>query len=371
MSILKHYEPGDRIFLFGFSRGAYTVRCVAGVLSLCGIPQQVGSDPLPRSGSRLRKIANEAVRSVYEHGAGKDRNKYRGEREEKARRFREKYASNDGDSSNVAPYFIGAFDTVAALGSRGLRRYLIIAAFVSIFLVLPAAALFRLSSLNEAIAYSIGLALIASLLFLKTRLRVIRNFNGGTRWHLSGWRSDFYDMNLDPRVMYVRHAIAIDEKRADFARVGWGRGGHAGPARKPEEPEWFKQVWFAGCHSDIGGGYPEDESRLSDVSLKWMVEEAKAIRHAIRVDDSKLNLFPSALGMQHCEVESLLDRYPHWWPRRWRSGWEQADRKIKTDAPLHSSVIERLSASQVLRCDKREPYRPANLAGHGSVKEYY
>ena len=37
-AILKHYEPGDRVFLFGFSRGAYTARCVGGVMSLCGVP---------------------------------------------------------------------------------------------------------------------------------------------------------------------------------------------------------------------------------------------------------------------------------------------------------------------------------------------
>jgi uncharacterized protein (DUF2235 family) len=37
-AILRMWQPGDRIFLFGFSRGAYTVRCVAAVISLCGVP---------------------------------------------------------------------------------------------------------------------------------------------------------------------------------------------------------------------------------------------------------------------------------------------------------------------------------------------
>lgn len=36
--ILNHYKDGDRIFLFGFSRGAYTVRSVANLLMLCGVP---------------------------------------------------------------------------------------------------------------------------------------------------------------------------------------------------------------------------------------------------------------------------------------------------------------------------------------------
>ena len=35
-AIIRMWEPGDRIFLFGFSRGAYTVRCLGGVIALCG-----------------------------------------------------------------------------------------------------------------------------------------------------------------------------------------------------------------------------------------------------------------------------------------------------------------------------------------------
>src|ERR1700730_9915462 len=37
-AIIRLWEPGDRIFLFGFSRGAYTVRCLGGVLAMCGVP---------------------------------------------------------------------------------------------------------------------------------------------------------------------------------------------------------------------------------------------------------------------------------------------------------------------------------------------
>src|SRR5215831_19893546 len=38
-ALIEYYEPGDRVFLFGFSRGAFTVRSLGGLLSLCGIPQ--------------------------------------------------------------------------------------------------------------------------------------------------------------------------------------------------------------------------------------------------------------------------------------------------------------------------------------------
>jgi uncharacterized protein (DUF2235 family) len=51
-AILQMWQPGDRIFLFGFSRGAYTVRCVAAVLSLCGVPPPWLTVPLPFSATR-------------------------------------------------------------------------------------------------------------------------------------------------------------------------------------------------------------------------------------------------------------------------------------------------------------------------------
>src|SRR5258706_5957038 len=46
-AIIRLYEPGDRISLIGFSRGAYTVRSLAGVISYCRIPRQLsGCTPL-------------------------------------------------------------------------------------------------------------------------------------------------------------------------------------------------------------------------------------------------------------------------------------------------------------------------------------
>ena len=65
-ALLRMWQPGDRIFLFGFSRGAYTVRCLASVLSFCGIPTTMadGTTPLFRDVKSTRKIAKEAVKQV-------------------------------------------------------------------------------------------------------------------------------------------------------------------------------------------------------------------------------------------------------------------------------------------------------------------
>lgn len=37
-AISAPYQPGDQIFIFGFSRGAYTARCLAGMIAICGLP---------------------------------------------------------------------------------------------------------------------------------------------------------------------------------------------------------------------------------------------------------------------------------------------------------------------------------------------
>ena len=49
----------------------------------------------------------------------------------------------------------------------------------------------------------------------------------------------------------------------------------------------IRQVWFAGVHGDVGGGYPEDESGLSKFPLLWMIEQAKAA--GLRIDDTMVN----------------------------------------------------------------------------------
>ena len=79
--IINHYEPGDRIFLIGFSRGAYTVRAVADLIRLCGIPSHGAGGPLPKFRKAVRDIADEAVLTVLEHGAGHPREKFEDERE--------------------------------------------------------------------------------------------------------------------------------------------------------------------------------------------------------------------------------------------------------------------------------------------------
>ena len=129
--IIRVWQPGDRIYLFGFSRGAYTARCVGGVLKACGVPTAVRQPggrvrPLRRDARSARRIATEAVKHVYQFGGSIKGDPYRSERAKRAARFRHKYFSGDATVSNTAPYFIGAWDTVQTLGA-GTRGLLLLA----------------------------------------------------------------------------------------------------------------------------------------------------------------------------------------------------------------------------------------------------
>lgn len=380
-NILRVYEPGDRIFLFGFSRGAYTVRSVAGVINLCGVPvRNTDGTPLPRAGRALRRIVNEAVHDVYEHGAGGDRAKYEPEREEKARRFRVKYGTEDSESGrnergNAPPYFIGVFDTVAALGAAGIKRFAILAlaavtlAGVATFGAWLLSWLLSLSYWWSFAGVLTAVGLIAVSAAARAHIKVIRDYpkKGNFSWHWSAWRFKHYDRFLDKRIRYARHAIAIDETRKDFALVGWGRIADMSGARE----DWLVQKWFAGNHSDIGGSYPETESRLSDIALDWMAKEAEVVPGGLVIDWSKLNLFPDPAGMQHCQVTDILDMYPSWIPKRLRKSWTEEPRMNILIENCNPSVRARLELAAISKCGIRQAYRPYPLRTDPALAQFY
>lgn len=378
-AILRHYVPGDRIYLFGFSRGAYTARCVANVLNLCGVPSHRGDGtPLPRQGAALRKIAEEAVYDVYEHGAGHARAQYEDEREEKARRFRAKYGSDgtglEGESQgNVAPYFVGVFDTVASLGSGTARTIIAVAALLSI--ALAAGAYFLTASLWLTAFASIPAVWLLILLVAKWKRqrKVIRDYpeKGTMRRHTAIWLMKHYDRFLDTNVRFARHACSIDENRKHFPIAGWGNPDDV-KRQAHLDPPWLRQVWFAGNHSDIGGGHAEDESRLSDVALQWMIEQLEETDHPVHIDRSKLSIWPDALGVQHEARQGLIETlFPSWWPKFLQFTWPYEARTINPKAQLHPSVLQRFSAESISDHCRICPYRPVSLRAHSSVGHLY
>ena len=370
-AILKHYTPGDRIYLFGFSRGAYTVRAVANVLNLCGVPTHGAAGfALPAAGKTLRSIAEEAVNEVYNHGAGAQRKKYEQQREEHARQFRKRYGAGDNPNrGNVAPEGIAIFDAVAALGFSTPVKTICL----TVFGILASGVMVLISRMIEA---ATGASFIMLFILLATiLLLVIANWVSArtvhyppkgeleqARRHYAIWSGKHYDKFLDIRIPFVRHALSIDEDRKHFPRVDWGNKGMDYGNCERTGNKRFVQMWFAGNHSDVGGSYSEDESRLSDISLGWMVDELKAHDPSLQFDRTKLQLFPDARGIQHSEIALLEER----WPRFMRifGKWLRGSRVVSPQADLHPTVIERMREPTVRNYAGHCRYRPASLKEH-------
>ncbi len=106
--IAQYYESGDRIFLFGFSRGAYTVRSLASFIELCGVVERKG--PV---GTDVSEDAIDDAYSVY-----KIEDKAKQKKRAAEFRNRQVYAEHrdESDREKRAVHFIGVWDTVRALG---------------------------------------------------------------------------------------------------------------------------------------------------------------------------------------------------------------------------------------------------------------
>jgi uncharacterized protein (DUF2235 family) len=210
--VVHNYAPGDALYLFGFSRGAYTVRSLAGLIRNCGILRREHADKVTEAYSLYRNRGPASAPS-----------------RQKAARFRKDYAV--ADVSRI--HFIGVFDTVGALG-------------------IPAP-------------------------FLGTL---------GTDRYL------FHDTEPSGIIDHARHAVSIDENRQDFEPALW----------TPKPGVDLQQVWFAGVHTDIGGGYPD--RALGDLAGEWMAREAVACGLGLEPHFCQ-RLKPSHAGRQHNEYKGF------------------------------------------------------------------
>ena len=217
--LCTHYDDGDAIWLFGFSRGAYTVRVLAALVYVIGLlkPAQLN-------------LADFAF-TVYKKSS-RDSRTHRQLNDADALRLAAE--SSDDEIADGLPAawhfrkiaggrpvtikFIGVWDTVA-----------------SVIVPRPDRLLLDLQSLR----------------FTRT----------------------------NPSVEIFRQAIAIDERRRMFRLNQW-RQPQTFKSNPFNDKNWraqdIKQVWFAGVHADVGGGYAEEESGLSKFPLLWMINQAKA-----------------------------------------------------------------------------------------------
>ena len=234
--LMDSYEDGDLVYLFGFSRGAFTVRSLTGMLHKCGLLDE-GHRNLVEYATKIYNTAdNEHV----------------------ARGFREAFGRR------CPVHFIGVWDTVESLVLHAGKR--------------------------------------------------------------------FHDAKLNPDVGYAYHALAIDEMRRDFAPFPWDEASVAGD-------QTVEQVWFAGCHSDVGGWF--DERGLCHIALHWMLR--KAFECGLRVNEDEL------AERRTDPLDELHQSFTGFWKVRGRS-----KRQIPDGARIHASVFERLE-------DAASRYLPDNL----------
>ena len=319
--LVHNYQAGDQIYLFGFSRGAYTVRVLAGLIHKIGLisPEQVN---LAGSGLIAYKQFSSDV-------APKLRAKF-------------KSAIDAVAAEDTLPQT--AFDNAAQFARITSTRWPTIR-FVGVWdtvasVIVPRADRFYWPSLEE-LAFTL----------------------------------------LNPSVQTFRQAISMDERRCMFRLKKWDdpqtfkhnrfNDAHA-------EPQDILQVWFAGVHGDIGGGYPEKESGLSKYPLLWMIDEAT--KCGLQVNQATVNqlawgiqrkgspfsyVVPDVRGDLHTSLRGpwwILEYLPKsaWykeWPaRKAYFGYYIPDaepRFIPDGATIHESVLQRM--------DAMPSYRPVNL----------
>ncbi len=251
--LIDVYEDGDAVFLFGFSRGAYTVRALAGFIHMVGLlwPDQAN-------------IADYAL-TAYKRAAEESN-------------FHIAWDFGRMTSSRRVPiHFVGVWDTVASM-------------------IVPRP----------------------------------------DRMYLPSLRTLPYTRS-NPSVRAFRHAMAIDERRRMFRLNRWTSPQDFVPnpfAQPPvKQPQDIRQLWFAGVHADIGGGYPEAESGLSKFPLIWLINEAVA--HGLKIDQTMFDHLAKGIGTKagaHNYVAPDCGAAMHrslrgaWWILEWlpkRTKWRE------------------------------------------------
>ncbi|HUX82706.1 MAG TPA: DUF2235 domain-containing protein [Halothiobacillus sp.] len=280
--LMQNYKSGDRIYIFGFSRGAYTARVLAALIHTCGL--------LRTNNPNLATHALDTFRA--EAVSAKKRNDRVEAQNNQRKPIQLPVCDKFKEVFSITPpiHFLGLWDTVSSVGS----------------------------------------------IYNPFKLPF-------TRWN--------------PSVRTVRHAISIDEHRKFFRTNLW--------SSSPQDTD-VKQVWFAGVHADVGGGYPEAESGLAKISLSWMMNEAK--NYGLQVDvnlqekciTESLPTITKASVRQFFKMHNELD-HPRWKiaqyiPRRvwlrdpetnrftahWRFSPKQEPRFIENESIIHRSVIQRM-----------------------------
>jgi hypothetical protein len=156
----------------------------------------------------------------------------------------------------------------------------------------------------------------------------------------------FHDTSPCSIVKTAVQALAIDEHRHNFIPTYWTRTAPAGPS--------VQQVWFAGAHADVGGGYRTRV--LADIPLVWMARQAEAA--GLAIDWTCLPAGPLNAAAAAHDSSSGLFALDHFRPTLRRIG----------ERPCETAFNESLYVAQD---ENGRPVRAINEAVHRSVIERY
>ena len=116
----------------------------------------------------------------------------------------------------------------------------------------------------------------------------------------------FHDATLSSAVRNAFHAVSIDERRGPFKPTLWVEDEREGGGLAKSTPDQtVEQVWFAGVHSDVGGGYPDPS--LSEIPLRWMAAKAEACGLAFKPDRLLLKARDCDAGRRCLGIEVAPD----------------------------------------------------------------
>jgi Uncharacterized alpha/beta hydrolase domain (DUF2235) len=305
--ICRNYRPasgelpgGSQIYAFGFSRGAFTVRILIGLILRQGlVPYHSESDLDIRAKAAYRAFRADRFHSVLrvEWLSRMLRNGLIWLLDRAA--GRRPYTSSE---NLVAPSieFVGVWDTVAAYG-------------------LPIEEMTR----------------------------------GVSRWI---WPLELPTRTLDARVKRACHALALDDERTTFHPVLWNEKDETPATPDKDGKVWLRderisQVWFVGSHSNVGGGYPDDA--LAYIPLYWVMEEARSRGLRFKVPPADPDAFRRAASARDADGRQYDSRsgmagYYRYGPRKiadlchMRVSRQEGD-SVDIDLPkIHETALLRL-----------------------------
>lgn len=239
-----NWEPGDEIYLFGFSRGAFTVRTLAGMVRWQGLmPLMVGERPV--TDAEMKRNAMRAWEA-----------------------YREKTAPLMQDGRlRMAPW-IGALRWLRDRAISAKRRLFRQPTHAEVLAARPVE---RRPALGEdapegedggkvGIRYMGLFDTVEAYGFPFVGLREL--------WSWLIWPIIFRNRVCAKIVARADHVLALDDERKTFHPLQFDQT----DAGTPEAPTLVRETWFAGMHSDVGGGYPDDA--VATDPLLWIMEAA-------------------------------------------------------------------------------------------------